>query len=264
LDSSFVPNNNGTISTKNWSITDGTTLSGSTGNFSIDTSGIFNVTLLVQTLEGCSSSTSFPIVVHPKPIISFTTQNYCPYQEVQFYPVNTSLVTLDNFLWNFNQNNNISTASNPSYSFGQTGTYNVSLESQDINGCRDTVTQAVYIQPAPTAAFSFNNTCEETEVNFVNISNIADTFNILTNTWAYGDGTQAINPSLEKIYADADTFDVQLIVTANNGCQDTTIQSIVIYPRPTLAWQVGPACKNTWTTIESQSYVPIGNIVQTD
>ncbi len=122
----------------------------------------------------------------------------------------------------------------------------------------------MYIQPAPTAEFSFNNTCEETEVDFVNNSNISDTFSITTNTWSYGDGTQIINPSFQKIYADADTFDVQLIVTANNGCQDTSLQSIIIYPRPILGWQVGPACKNTWTTFENLSSVSVGNIAQTD
>jgi PKD repeat protein len=270
-DSSFVPNNNGTINNKTWSISEGSFYSGSSGTFAIDTAGTFNVTLLVETEQGCSSSTTFPLTVHPKPILSFTTQNYCPYEEVQFTPLNATLstlnpspITLNTFLWNFNQNNNTSSSSNPSYSFGQTDTYNVSLEAQDINGCRDTITQAVFIQPAPIADFSFNNTCEETGVNFVNNSNIADTFNITTNAWSYGDGTQAINPSIQKVYADADTFDVQLIVTANNGCQDTSMQSIIIYPRPSLAWQVGPACKNTWTTFENLSSVSVGNIAQTD
>jgi PKD repeat protein len=270
-DNSVVPNGNGTINNKTWSISEGSFYSGSSGIFAIDTSGTFNVTLLVGTQEGCSSSTTFQLIVHPKPILSFSAQNYCPYEEVLFTPLNSSLstlnpspVTLNSFLWNFNQNNNTSTISNPSYSFGQTGTYNVSLEAQDINGCRDTVTQAVNIQPAPVANFSFNNTCEETAVNFLNNSTISDTFSIITNAWTYGDGTQAINPSFQKIYTDADTFDVQLIVTANNGCKDTTIQSIMIYPRPTLGWQVGPACKNTWTTFENLSSVSIGNIAQTD
>jgi hypothetical protein len=268
-DSSEVPNGNGTINNKTWSISEGSFYSGSSGAFVIDSAGTFNVTLLVETVEGCSSSTTFPITVHPKPILSFTTQNYCPYEEVLFNPTNSALanlipIAIGTFLWNFNQNNTTSTSPNPTHVFGTTGTYNVSLQAQDINGCRDTVTQSVYIQPAPVAAFSFNNTCEETEVNFTNNSNIADTFNITTNTWSYGDGTQIINPSFQKIYADADTFDVQLIVMANNGCQDTSLQSIIIYPRPTLAWQVGPACKNNWTTFENLSSVSVGNIAQTD
>jgi hypothetical protein len=263
LDNSQVTNGIGTISNKTWHISDGSVYTGSLGDFSLDTAGIFNVTLLVETVEGCSSSTTFPLTVHPKPIVSFTTQNYCPYDAVEFDAVNSQISTLNTFQWNFGDNTS-STLSNPTHVFGTTGTYNVSLEAQDINGCRDTVTQAVYIQPAPIADFSFNNTCEETGVNFVNNSNIADTFNITTNTWTYGDGTQAINPSFQKNYADADTFDVQLIVMANNGCQDTSLQSIIIYPRPTLGWQVGAACKNAWTTFENLSSVSVGSINQTD
>jgi hypothetical protein len=263
LDNSFVPNGNGTISSKTWFISNGDTLTDNSGNFVIDTAGVFNVTLLVETQEGCSSSNTFPLVVHPKPIVSFTTEKFCPYDAVEFTSFNSQLSSLSSQLWSFDDNTT-STSFNPTHIFGTTGTYNVSLQAEDINGCRDTVTQAVYIQQAPTAAFSFNNTCEETAVNFVNNSNIADTFNITTNTWSYGDGTQAINPSFQKVYADADTFDVQLIVTANNGCQDTSLQSIIIYPRPTLGWQVGPACKNTWTTFENLSSVSIGNIAQTD
>lgn len=263
LDNSFVPNNNGTISAKTWSISDGTILTGSTGNFIIDTSGVFNVNLLVQTQEGCSSSTSFPLVIHPKPILTFSALKFCPYDAVEFTSFNSQLSSLISQLWSFDDNTT-STSPNPTHIFGSTGSYNVSLQAQDINGCRDTVIQAVYIQPSPVADFTFSNSCEETEVSFVNNSVIADTFNLTTNTWIYGDGTQAINPSFEKIYADADTFDVELIVTANNGCQDTTVQSIIIYPRPTLDWQIGPACKNTWTTIESMSSIPVGNIVQTN
>jgi hypothetical protein len=262
-DSSEVPNGNGTINNKTWSISEGSNFSGSSGTFALDTAGTFNVTLLVETEEGCSSSATFPLTVHPKPILSFTTQNYCPYEAVEFTPTNSALAILSSQFWQFGDNNT-SNSPNPTHVFGSTGTYNVSLQAEDINGCRDTVMQAVYIQPAPVAAFSFNNTCEETAVNFVNNSNIADTFNITTNTWSYGDGTQAINPSIQKIYADADTFDVQLIVTANNGCQDTSMQSIIIYPRPTLGWQVGPACKNTWTTFENLSSVSVGSIAQTD
>jgi PKD repeat protein len=262
-DNSEVPNGNGTINNKTWSISEGSNFSGSSGTFAIDTAGTFNVNLLVETEQGCSSSTTFPLTVHPKPILSFTTQNYCPYEAVEFTPTNSTFSILNSTFWDFDDNST-SNNSNPTNVFGTTGTYNVSLQAQDINGCRDTVTQVVYIQPAPVATFSFINTCEETEVNFTNNSNISDTFNITTNTWTYGDGTQEINPSFQKIYADADTFDVQLIVTANNGCQDTSMQSIIIYPRPTLGWQVGPACKNTWTTFENLSSVSVGNIAQTD
>ena len=263
LDNSFVPNGNGTISSKTWSISDGTILSGSTGNFSLDTSGVFDVTLLVQTQEGCSSSTSFPILIHPKPILSFSTEKFCPYDAVEFTPANSQLSTLSSQLWNFDDNTT-STSPNPTHVFGTTDTYNVSLQAQDINGCRDTVIQPVYIQPQPFADFSFTNTCEQSAVNFANNSSIADTFSLVTSQWSYGEGTQATNPSFQKVYQAYGNYDVQLVVTANNGCQDTLSQTITIHPKPILGWQVGSACKNTWTTFENQSSIPLGSIAQTD
>jgi hypothetical protein len=263
VDSSFVPNGNGTTSAKTWSISQGDTLSGSSGNFTIDTSGVFNVTLLVQTQEGCSSSTTFPLVVHPKPIVSFTTEKFCPYDAVVFTSFNSQLSSLSSQVWSFDDNTT-STSPNPSHVFGTTDTYNVSLQAEDINGCRDTVVQAVYIQPAPLADFTFNNACEQSAVNFINNSNIADTFSLVTNQWSYGDGTQATNPSFQKVYQEFGDYNVQLVVTANNGCQDTLTQTITIHPKPILGWQVGPACKNTWTTFENQSTISLGNIEQTD
>ena len=263
LDNSFVSNGNGTISSKSWFINDEDTLTGSSGNFSIDTSGTFNVTLLVETVEGCSSSTTFPLVVYPKPIVSFTTEKFCPYDAVEFIPLNSINNPLTSTLWNFDDNTT-STSPNPTHVFGITGTYNVSLQAQDINGCRDTVVQAVYIQPAPLADFAFTNTCELSAVNFVNNSNIADTFSVITNQWTYGDGTSSTNPAIQKVYQGYGEYDVQLVVTANNGCQDTLSQTITIHPKPILGWQVGPACKNTWTTFEDQSTIPLGSIVQTD
>ncbi|MBM3430313.1 MAG: hypothetical protein FJX99_04945, partial [Bacteroidetes bacterium] len=125
-DTSFVPNGNGNISSKTWFISNGDTLSGSSGSFNIDSSGTFNVTLLVQTQEGCSSSTTFPLVVHPKPVISFTTQNYCPYDAVEFNASNAQPSSLSSQLWSFDDNTT-SSSSNPTHIFGTTDTYNVSL-----------------------------------------------------------------------------------------------------------------------------------------
>jgi PKD repeat protein len=87
---------------------------------------------------------------------------------------------------------------------------------------------------------------------------------VVTSHWSYGDGTEATNPSFQKVYETYGDYDVQLIVTANNGCQDTLIQNITIHPKPILGWQIGPACKNTWTTFENQSTIPLGSIIQTD
>lgn len=260
-DNSFVPNPY-SISEVKWIFNGIDTLNQTSGFYLPQISGTLNVLLEVYSAQ-CQNTESFNITVNPKPILTFNTQKFCPYDAVEFTVSNSQPSSLSSQLWNFDDNTT-STSSNPTHVFGTTGTYNVSLQAEDINGCRDTVVQAVYIQPAPQAAFTFNNTCEQSAVNFVNNSTIADTFSVVTNNWSYGDGTQIINPIFQKVYQTYGDYNVQLIVTANNGCQDTLSQTITIHPKPILGWQVGPACKNTWTTFENQSSIPLGSISQTD
>ena len=57
-------------------------------------SGIYIGFLEVSTLEGCSSKENFVVEVFPKPIISFETTNYCPYEEIGFTPSNNYAVPL--------------------------------------------------------------------------------------------------------------------------------------------------------------------------
>jgi hypothetical protein len=260
-DSSFVPDPY-LISEVKWIFNGADTLSQISGSYFTQTSGTLNVKLEVSSAQ-CQSSANFNVVVHPKPIVSFTTQKFCPYDAVEFTASNSQPSTLSSQLWNFDDNST-SSSSNPTHVFGTTGTYNVSLQAQDINGCRDTIIQAVYIQPQPVADFSFINTCELSAVNFTNNSNIADTFSLVTNQWSYGDGTQATNPSFQKVYQEFGDYEVELVVTANNGCQDTLSQTITIHPKPILGWQVGPSCKGLLTSFSSSSTVPLGEIVATD
>jgi hypothetical protein len=260
-DNSFVPNPY-SISEVKWIFNGVDTLSQTSGHYLPELSGALNVLLEVNSAQ-CQNTANFNVTVHPKPSISFTTQNYCPYEEIEFTPQNSTFSILNSTFWNFSDNTT-STSSNPTHVFGTTDTYNVSLQAEDLNGCRDTVVQEVYIQPAPVSDFTFNNTCELSAVNFVNNSNIADTFSVITNQWTYGDGTAATNPTIQKVYQSYGEYDVQLVVTANNGCQDTLSQTITIHPKPILDWQIGPACKNTFTTFDNQSIIPLGSIAQTD
>ena len=95
-------------------------------------------------------------------------------------------------------------------------------------------------------------------------SSIADTFEITTYEWNYGDGTDSINPVQGKFYENYGEYTVQLILTADNGCIDTTEQNLTVHPNPIINYQVGPACKNTWTTFENLSTIPQGALNETN
>ena len=227
-------------------------------------SGSFNASLQVSTLEGCSSQDEFTITVHPKPIISFTTENYCPYEEIEFSASNEYDIPLFFYNWEFGQNASSSTDVFPSYTYGTSGNYDVQLIAVDTNNCIDTVIQNVFIQPAPVAEISIINPCELAPLEIIDNSSIADTFSIVTYTWNYGDNTSAINPNEDKIYESYGQYNVQLALEADNGCVDTLEQLITVHPKPVLAYDVGPACKNTWTSLENISTIPEGSLTETN
>ena len=227
-ESSTVPPGN-TIDQVVWNFGEVDSIYSSSGTQSYADSGIYIGFLEVSTLEGCSSKENFVVEVFPKPIISFETTNYCPYEEIGFTPSNNYNVPLTSFNWNFDQDGNTSTEPFPSYSYGLTGNYDVELVAIDTNSCIDTVVQSVFVQPAPVADISIINPCEQNALEISDNSSITDTFSIVTYAWNYGDNTSAINPTEEKSFEEYGAYTVQLVLTANNGCVDSTEQNITVH-----------------------------------
>jgi hypothetical protein len=124
--------------------------------------------------------------------------------------------------------------------------------------------QSVYVQPAPVADISIVNPCELNALEISDNSSITDTFSIVTYAWNYGDNTSAINPTEEKSFEEYGAYTVELVLTANNGCVDSTEQSITVHPNPILNYEVGPACMNTWTNLSDLSEIPLGSLSETN
>ncbi len=260
--STVPPGNN--ISEVVWNFGDLDSSYSSFGTHAYIDSGIYSAYLEVSTLEGCSSKDHFSITVYPKPIISFETENYCPYEEISFSASNDLDVPLFFYNWEFGQNSSSSTDVSPSYNFGLSGNYDVQLISVDTNNCADTVIQNVFIQPAPVADIAILNPCELSALEITDNSSISDTFSIVTYSWDYGDNTSAVNPVEDKFYDLYGEYTVQLALTANNGCVDSTEQNITVHPNPIVDYAVGPACMGTWTTLTNLSMITMGTLVESN
>tara|TARA_B100001287_G_scaffold275443_1_gene283056 strand:+ start:268 stop:3504 length:3237 start_codon:yes stop_codon:yes gene_type:complete len=262
-ESSTVPPGN-TINQVVWNFGETDSAFVSSGTHIYIDSGTFNSFLEVSTAEGCSSKASFDITVHPKPIVTFETSNYCPYDDIGFSANNEYNVPISMFNWDFDQNSNTSTAGNPTYNYGEPGNYHVELITIDSNSCIDTVIQTVFIQPAPVADIVILDPCEFSPLEISDNSTISDTFSIVSYTWEYGDNTSAVNPIEDKFFEEYGEYNVQLILTANNGCMDTVTESITVHPNPIINYHIDPACQNTWTLFEDMSTIPQGTITATN
>ena len=93
----------------------------------------------------------------------------------------------------------------------------------------------VYQNPNPRVGFTINN---PTQCLIGNNFSFTDTSSISSGTinrkWNFGTGINdtslLVNPN--KIYSSANTYDVKLIITSNNGCKDSVTKTIIVNPKP--------------------------------
>jgi len=182
-------------------------------------SGVFTITQIAYSLFGCTDTTTGTVVVHPKPIAEFDVMpdSSCVHPVlVQF--INLSSDSTGSF-WDIN-NGTTSTLINPSYTFNNIGSNNISLFVVNNYGCRDTATTIYNVYPTPQAEFSTPDPdgCEDYLVSFNNSS-----LNGIYYYWDFGDGGISTETSPNYLYTNPGVYDVALIIVGAGGCRDTAI-----------------------------------------
>jgi gliding motility-associated-like protein len=228
---------NGSIIGWQWNF-DGTgtsNLQNPTHNFNSD--GIFNVTLLVESNNGCYDSISLPVLVYEKPTANFTSDEtrVCDPGQIDFTNLSSSnTTTVDTWQWNF-FNGTQTNEQNPTVNYinetDEVIYYNVELIATNSVGCYDTIIINNYIAvvPQPIAAFyptlGLINT-QNTETEFVNQSQLADEY-----LWDFGDDSETSieeNPTHEYP-AIQETYVVELIAyNYNQFCSDTAYSTVIV------------------------------------
>ena len=138
------------------------------------------------------------------------------------------------YTWNFGDGSASQSGAIVTHTYVTPNSYNVSLTVTTAQGCVSTLTNNQYIDvyPGPTAAFVSNpNQATSTApvISFVDQSigatNWAWDFGVLN----FGSDTSSTQNPVYA-YSDTGSYSVQLIVTNNFGCTDTTIQSVSVIP----------------------------------
>ncbi|HSF93499.1 MAG TPA: S8 family serine peptidase, partial [Thermohalobaculum sp.] len=135
---------------------------------------------------------------------------------------------------------NLADPLNPSFTYNATGYYKVTLTVTDDAGAEDSFFQFLTaravgtVNQAPVAGFSATNA--DLTANLTDTSTDSDGA-VVTRSWNFGDGSpasSATNPS--HAYAAAGTYNVTLLVTDNEGAQDSiTLPVTVTDPPPNMA-----------------------------
>ncbi len=207
--------------------------------------GTYQVELLVASNQGCVDSITIPITIHPQPQTAFSVMDDCLYNAAVFTDQSTmSTGSIVNWEWDFGDGNQ-SNQPSPTHPYSNANTYNVQLITTSNYGCSDTLVQSTTRHPIPVANFSANNVCLYDEVQFNDNSSVNGPDFINTWVWNFDDGSPLATSQNEvHQYAVEGSYDVQLIISSNNGCTSDTSLTVTVYPVPNANFLASDVCIN--------------------
>ncbi len=221
-----------------WDFGDGDTLTGVNPLHTfINNAGVFRdfeVVLRARTQLGCTDFDTLNIRVHPLPRPNFISNKtgICDTSSYEFSNLSSGII--NSYFWDFGDGNT-STQTEPVHIYpsalSQDSIFSAKLIATTDQGCIDSISKFVVVNPLLFAAASINNTagCSPLNVNFTSLSRNATQY-----YWEFGDGFISVQPNPSHTYINPDTvaaiYNVSLVVNNRFGCADTVRASINLQP----------------------------------
>ncbi|MFN0049022.1 MAG: PKD domain-containing protein, partial [Cytophagales bacterium] len=248
----------GTIASRVWDFGDGTTSNLLNPSRAFTQDGTYRVFLTVTSNRSCTDTTSKLITVSQKPTARFIQNDVCKGSQMSFTNQSSGISNSTSFTWNFGDFVGTSSAQSPNYTYINPGAYNVTLTVSNLNGCEEATSKLVNVFDAAVANFSKKDTCEGNVFPFTNLSTLnAGTMSYL---WNFGNGTISSNTEPAVIYSSSGTYNVQLTVTTDKGCQSNRNIPLNVFPNPIVLFNAQDVCYALPTSFINNSQINSGTI----
>jgi PKD repeat protein len=207
-------------------------------------------------IPGCENEMTKNIAsVQEGPEADFIFSNSCQLTPVGF--TNTTTGTVTDYSWSFGDGN-ISTLTNPTNTFQNSGTYQVTLNTTNTAGCQNSAEKTITIYSKPQTNFSIDLppfSCAGSPSQFNDLTPTLTDSNIATWSWNFGDvengSSSQKNPTYT--YALAGDYQVSLSATTNFGCNAAIQKQVTISTAPSVNFSNGIACFNQGTQFTDAS-----------
>lgn len=192
-------------------------------------SGVYNVTLIVDGNNGCTSSITKLLNVYLPPIASFSIPSFCAKDTGSVINLsNPQSGIISSYNWRLN-NITFSTAQSPTLSLTNPGNNSVRLTIINSFGCKDSTTNSLTIFPLPVVDFS------TTPVAFYYLNEPINFTPSITNATSYlwnmnGNSTYTIQSPTE-IFNTEGAYNVSLNLKDQNGCKGSKTKNITVNKR---------------------------------
>jgi gliding motility-associated-like protein len=234
------------------------TSSSANPTFIYPTPGNYVVTLIATSASGCIDTITLNVSPGSAGLANFQSTTVCVGQLTNF---TDQSINPTSWNWHFNDPASgpadSSNVQNPTHTFTQAGTYNVTLVVGG-NPCPSTIIIPVIVHPLAQPSFVYNQNCGNQLVNFTSTSTVAAPDNITSTSWDFGDPASGpnntsilLNPS--HTFSAPGTYVVTLVINTNNNCPQTITQQIVVGLPPTAAFTANTVCTNSPMQFTDQS-----------
>jgi PKD repeat protein len=240
-----------------WNFGDGSTSANSSPDHTYAADGNYTVKLIATTDKSCVDSFSKAVTVYPLPQPAFSVQDVCDGTSIM--ATNNSTINSGSmtYAWNLGDGNT-SALTAPAHLYANYGTYPIKLVATSDNGCKDSTTNNVTVNPMPNVAFTADNQCFGTNISFVNGSSVATGSNSFL--WSFGDGNNSTTVNPSHAYATEGNYTVKLIATTNEACIDSFSKAVSVYPMPSAGFNAANVCYGDTTMFVNSSTISSGNV----
>lgn len=201
--------------------------------------GTVTLTLTAATALGCpAEEDDLTVTFKEVPTANFSATEECDGDNTTFTDLSTANAgAIDSWQWDFGTSIT-SSVQNPVHTYNGAGNYNASLIVGADNGCFDTITIPVTVNPSPIANFSPSIACQNLPVDFEDQSFISSGS---IESWEYDFGPDISteqNPSYT--FNGSGLQQVALTVISDLGCADDTTIQFNVNPAPNADFNFAP------------------------
>ncbi|GGK63143.1 PKD domain-containing protein [Rufibacter glacialis] len=249
-----------------WYFGDGATSAEQNPAHTFPNPGKYTVSLVTTKSNGndCDSqdSTYIEVDVLPNPQADFTYEVACSNDSTRFKDASkvTTGQTLAAWRWDFGDGTT-STKQNPAHRYRSPGTYTVSLTVTSKGLCVSPVTtKQVIIAAPPVARFNAPETCDQATMSFQDQTTVAQG-RVVRWEWDFGDGSaRSTEQNPRHVFQKAGTYTVKLKAFSEQGCQDSTQQTVTVNPKPVAAFSLPDLCVRDEAAFQNQSTLTSGTM----
>lgn len=225
-----------------WNWGDGVNETGKIASHTYASDGKYEVSMVVQFGSGCADTAFSTVEVYPMPVASFSTPSallQCQ-KGNKFEWVSTSTLkgdTLNLYSWDMGDNTSYVQPA-VSHIYDTTGVYSVQLIVGSVYNCRDTFEIQVEVLPVPKALFLLSDTSSCLSGNLIAANSLSQYAgaDVLRYYWDWGDGRADTADAAQHVYLVQGVYTFRHFVESANGCRDTAMQRIEIFPQPQAAF----------------------------